>query len=237
VRRLYAAEIRALDEQIGRLVSAVRRRFPDTIVVFAADHGESLGEHGFYYDHGDYVYNASSRVPLAFVPPPGHPLRASGRRSGWVSLVDVAPTVFELAQREVPAAMAARMEGRSLVPALRGEPLPPRPVFTESGTSFFPYWVKRRQRNDVAGRFRAVTLGRFKLIWTPFLPEEEAFELYDVEADPHETRNLYRPDHPRVPELRRQLDAWLARAPGAETPPTLPTPAVQKALRALGYTE
>ena len=41
----------------------------DWLVVFTSDHGESLGEHNFYYDHGDYVYNATLKVPLGFIMP------------------------------------------------------------------------------------------------------------------------------------------------------------------------
>jgi arylsulfatase A-like enzyme len=237
IRRLYAGDIKMVDREIDRLVVAVRARFPRTVIVFAADHGESLGEHGYFFDHGDYAYNASSRVPLAFVLPPEHPWHGTGRRGGWVSLVDVAPTLLEVVGREPPPEMAVLFEGRSLAPSLRGEPLSPAPVFIESGASFFPELVQRRQRNDVEGRFRAVILGDWKLIWTPFLPESDAWELYDLEADPDEMRNLYRFDHPQVARLKPHLDAWLAVASlGAAPAPPL-THADREALRKLGYIE
>jgi arylsulfatase A-like enzyme len=225
------------DQQIGRLVRAVRARFPRTVIVFAADHGESLGEHGFYFDHGDYVYNAASRVPLAFVFPPDHPLHGSGRRRGWVSLVDVAPTLFDVVGLEPPPEMAVLFEGRSLAPSLRGESLPPAPVFIESGTSFFPELVQRRLHNSVEGRFRAVILADWKLIWTPFLPDSDAWELYDLDADPDETRNLYRSDHPQVAGLKAHLEGWLARAPLGSAPARPLTHEDREALRKLGYIE
>jgi arylsulfatase A-like enzyme/tetratricopeptide (TPR) repeat protein len=237
IRRLYAGDIRMVDREIGRLVEAVRSRFPRTVIVFTADHGESLGEHDFYFDHGDYVYNASSRVPLGFVLPAEHPWHGAGRRSGWVSLVDVAPTIFDVVGREPPPEMSVLFEGRSLAPSLRGEPIPTKPVFSESGTSFFPDLVRRRQRNDVAGRFRAVTLGDWKLIWTPFLPAAEAFELYDLAHDADETRNLYRPDHPQVARLEQHLKTWLAGAVESAAPARSLTPEDREALRKLGYVE
>jgi arylsulfatase A-like enzyme len=237
IQRLYAGDIKMVDNEIGRLVAAVRARFPRTVIVFTADHGESLGEHGFYFDHGDYAYNASSRVPLAFVLPREHPWYGTGRRGGWVSLVDVAPTLFEVVGREPPPEMAVLFEGRSLAPSLRGEPLPHAPVFIESGTSFFPELVHRRQRNDVEGRFRAVTLGDWKLIWTPFLPDSEAWELYDLGADPDETRNLYRSDHPQLARLKPHLDAWLAVTSLAAAPAPPLTHEDREALRKLGYIE
>lgn len=235
IRRLYAGDIKMVDQQIGRLVDAVRARFPRTVIVFAADHGESLGEHGFYFDHGDYVYNAASRVPLAFVLPPDHPLHGSGRRSGWVSLVDVAPTLFDVAGVEPPPEMAVLFEGRSLAPSLRGEPLPPAPVFIESGRSFFPELVQRRLRNTVEGRFRAVTFENWKLIWTPFQPDSDAWELYDLAADPDETTNLYRSDHPQVARLKAQLEQWLASDSIGSAP--APTAEDRNALKQLGYIE
>ena len=83
--------------QVGRTVAAARERFgDDLLIVFTADHGESLGEHDFYYDHGDYVYNARTGVPLGFVLPPKHRYAGFGRCPGWVSLVDVAPTILSL---------------------------------------------------------------------------------------------------------------------------------------------
>jgi len=237
IRRLYAGDIKMTDQQICRLVGAVRARFPRTVIVFTADHGESLGEHGFYFDHGDYVYNAASHVPLAFVFPPDHPLHGSGRRSGWVSLVDVAPTLFEVVDLEPPPEMAVLFEGRSLAPSLRGESSPPAPVFIESGTSFFPNLVQRRQSNSVEGRFRAVTLANWKLIWTPFLPDPDAWELYDLGADPDETRNLYRSDHPQVAGLKAHLDGWLAADSLGSAAAAPLTDEDREALRKLGYIE
>ena len=97
VRRLYAADIRHTDDQIRRLVHGLHTRLgPDWLIAFTADHGESLGEHDYFYDHGEYVYNAGLHVPLAIVPAAGDPLAGAGRVDAWVSLVDVAPTLAEL---------------------------------------------------------------------------------------------------------------------------------------------
>ncbi|MGB6361524.1 MAG: sulfatase, partial [Thermoanaerobaculia bacterium] len=193
IRRLYAADIRFFDNQVGRLVDGARARYGDTlIIVFAADHGESLGEHDYFFDHGDYTYNAGLQIPLAIVLPSKHPLHSSGRCPGWVSLVDVAPTLFDLLGREAPETVGRQMEGRSLMRCLEGESLETRPVFAESGHSFYFDHVNRRVRNDVAGRFRAVILDGWKLVLTPFLPDEEAWELFDLHRDPHEEENLFR---------------------------------------------
>jgi arylsulfatase A-like enzyme len=204
-------------------------------LVFTADHGESLGEHGYYWEHGDYVYEGTVRVPLAFVPAEGDPLRRAARHREWVSLVDVAPTLVELFDLPVPYDLAYEIEGRSLAPALRGEPLAPRPVFAESDQSYHPEEIAGRVRFDVAGRFRAVWTDRWKLVWTPFQAPEREFALYDLAADPGETRNLWRPDHPELPALRQQLAGWL-RASDDQTRTALDAHDVE-ILRSLGYVE
>ncbi len=239
VRRLYAAEIGTLDPAIERLVKGYRAALgDDLLIIFSADHGESLGEHDFYFDHGDYVYNASARIPLAIVLPRSHPLHGSGRCAGWVSLVDVVPTLMELLGREIPPRMRPQLEGRSLVDCLAGRPLPVKPVFVESGHAYFPKLVARRVRFDVAGRFRAVIRGDWKLIWTPFQAEGLEWALFNLKDDPHETRDVYAPDHPELAPLRGALDEWVRRQDSAEiAAPRAISEEDREALGALGYTE
>jgi len=239
IRRLYAASIRSWDDELERVVRTANQVWGDDwVLVFTADHGESLGEHDYYWDHGDYVYNAGTRIPLAIRLPPSHPWHGARRCSEWVSLVDVTPTLVELLGLTVPPAFAAQLEGRSLVPCLRGEPLPEQPVFAESGHSYFPDLVRRRVRHDISGRFRAVVRGDWKLIWTPYRPGDDAYELYDVRNDPAETQNLYDPKHPAAAQLEGDLRSWLARAEGEPTPPEESVdPRDLEALRAMGYIE
>jgi arylsulfatase A-like enzyme len=120
------------------------------------------------------------------------------------------------------------------VPVLRGEPLEARPAFAECGVAYFPRDVRRRVRFDVAGRLRSVTDGNWKLIWTPGLDEETAYELYDLATDPNETHNLFAPDHPQVPRLRSLLRQWLR---GMDDETRAPDERDLEALRALGYIE
>jgi arylsulfatase A-like enzyme len=220
VRRLYAADIRKTDDAIRTLVESLRERFgADWTIVFSADHGEDLGEKPFFYfDHGDYLYEGSLRVPLAIVLPPFDPLHRAGVVDDWASLIDVTPTLIELLglQRDD----GAPLEGRSLVPALRGKPLPPRPLFAESGMSFYEASVRRRVDFGVRGRFRAVVRGNWKLIFTPGRAGgDAAFELYDLANDPGEQRDRFRPDHPALPELALELETWLRRTKRPEHAP------------------
>ena len=196
VRRLYAASIRSFDDEVGKLVRRLRvRSSGNLIIVFTADHGESLGEHDYFWDHGEYVYNAGLRVPLAFVLPKTHPLHGSGRCSGWVSLLDVVPTLFELLGPRIGESMTEQIEGRSITPCMRGEALPPEPQFAESGQSLFPHLVQKRVRNDFEGRLRSVVMKDWKLVWNPFQTSTREWELYDLSIDPHEKHNFYTPGH------------------------------------------
>jgi arylsulfatase A-like enzyme len=234
VRRLYAGDVRRVDDAIAELLGWTWRKLGDDwLVVLTADHGESLGEHDFYFDHGEYVYNPSLRVPLAFVFPASDPLRGPGRREDWVSLVDVFPTLAELLDLPCEASAGCRPEGRSLVPLLRGEEGAPATLYAENGRSRSPELVRRRVRGDLSGRFRAVIDGGWKLIFTPGR-DSDAYELFDLEADPGEERNLYRPEHPEAVRLAALLRAFGEDGPRGEA--TL-SEADLEALRALGYIE
>ena len=108
---------------MARLMDGLRTRLGDDwLIVFAADHGESLGEHGFFYDHGDYVYNASLRVLLVFALPPDDPRARPEVVEDWVSLVDVLPTLAALLDLDLDPALTGQIEGRSLSNYLEGGP-------------------------------------------------------------------------------------------------------------------
>jgi choline-sulfatase len=235
IRRLYAADIMNLDREVARLLAGIRsKRGEEWIIIFTSDHGESLGEHDFFFDHGDYVYNAASAIPLGFFLPDSHPLHGSGRCDGWVSVVDVAPTLYELLGMEPTAEMHSQIEGHSLVPCMRGDLLTPAPVFIESGHSFFPKLVNRRVKNDVTGRFRAIVFGDWKLIWTPHLSDDEAWEFYYLRDDPEETLDLYNASLPEVQWLKQQLTNWMEKGSMDKIGEGYSEDDV-KALRSLGY--
>ena len=115
----YDGEIAYTDAQIGLLLDTVEELgfMSDSLIVFTADHGEALGEHDFYLEHGLHPYNATSWVPLVVywpgVPEPG--LRVAYP----VALVNLLPTVIDLMDwgldREPPFSRT------SLVPVLRGD--------------------------------------------------------------------------------------------------------------------
>jgi arylsulfatase len=102
----YDGEVSALDEQIGRLLAGVEARglLEDAVIVFTADHGESLGEDDYWFQHGEYVSDPLVRVPL-MLRVPG---RTPARRGDLCSLVDVFPTLLHLAGPTAPGGYRGR---------------------------------------------------------------------------------------------------------------------------------
>ena len=126
LRSLYRAEVAYLDSELRRLEAGLRTLGlwnDDTIFVFAADHGEQIGEHG-EFEHGD-VHAENVHVPF-WIQAPGVEPRSI---EDVVRLLDLTPTLLALlGQPPLPGA-----EGRSLVPLLRGGSLPALPAFTDHG--------------------------------------------------------------------------------------------------------
>jgi len=180
IRGLYLGNLAYADSLVGEILGMLD---PKTIVIVTADHGEALFEHGFL-GHNTQLYEESIRVPLLVRAPEFAPRRVSD----LVELIDVTPTILELAGlASVPE--VSGFQGRSLVPALAGSSFS-KPKLAFSRT----LWAKPRY--SVRGE-------RFKLIWDS---RTGASELYDLESDPKERATL----ESRVREgyLRQELFLW-----------------------------
>ncbi len=210
----YDGEVAATDAQVGRLLASLEAsgRLASTIVVVVGDHGEMLGEHG-EQQHGFFVYDAAVRIPL-IVAGPDVPARAVREQ---VRIVDVMPTILDLVGAEVPAAV----QGTSLVPMGRGEPL--------DLLAFSETWYPRYHYGW--SELTAVRDGRFKFIAAP------RRELYDIQADPGELKDLSA-ENPRMADaLERGLRDMAGKTAAQAVPqqPRAVDPAVEQQLRALGY--
>jgi choline-sulfatase len=206
----YAGEIAFADTQMARLVAALGSRglTRRTAMIVAGDHGESLGEHG-EDAHGLFVYQSTLHVPL-IVSGPGFAIR---RVAEPVSLVDVMPTVLDLAG--VPSADS---DGVSLTRAVSGRRLPERTIYAES---FFP-------RRFGWSELRSIRDGRFKLIAAP------RPELYDLDADPFEQQNLYRERSILARALEARLTPDSAAGPSIGAQMAVDA-SVRERLASLGY--
>jgi len=174
----YRASVSFVDDQVGRVLGALERLglADDTIVVFTSDHGYHLGEHGLWQKMS--LFEESARVPLVIAAPGG----ARGVREHTVELIDLLPTLCELAGVAVPPGV----DGRSLVPLVAGDGdpagFPDRPAFTE---------VTRGGGKNPAGGGRSVRRGRWRYTqWHDAEGTTTGRQLYDHDTDPHELVNL-----------------------------------------------
>jgi arylsulfatase A-like enzyme len=221
----YDAGIFSADRMIGELLDAARRIgvLDDTIVVVVGDHGESLGEHNYYFEHGRFPYDEVVRVPLLIRPPGGVAMKRIARP---VASFAIGPTVLDML--DIPA--PADMEAHSLRNVIDDVPAQ-LPVFTEAGYA----------RDYVL----SVRRGTWKLTHVPdrftrSLMRGTEYELYDLEKDPAELVELHDSRPEMVNDLRSELEAWAApwreAAYGSGSPqPQVVDQEVIDGLRALGY--
>lgn len=207
----YDNEVAFTDAQLSMLFDRLRSagQLDHTLIVLLADHGESLGEHG-EATHGLFAYNATLHIPLIV----SGPSLAHQVVETPVAQMDVMPTILELLDLETPAPI----DGRSLLPAIRGESAPARPIYFEAlDASLTRNWAP----------LTGIIDGEWKYV---DLPEAE---LYDLAHDPGETRNLIARDAPRAAALQQAL----ARTPGGQAVarPSPLDPDAAARLRALGY--
>jgi arylsulfatase A-like enzyme/Flp pilus assembly protein TadD len=210
----YDAEIAATDVQVGRLLADLDAsgRLDRTLVVVVGDHGEMLGEHG-EQQHGFFIYDAAVRIPLLMAGP-GIP---AGVVSDQVRIVDVMPTILELAGADRPA----EVQGASLVPLARREPL--------DLVALVETWYPRYHYGW--SELTSVRDGRYKFIAAP------RRELYDVQADPRELNDIAASNARVADAMERALGELSARMAAGASPPQARAvdPEVEQRLRALGY--
>lgn len=226
LHKLYLAAIRAMDRRIGDLVNTLRRagRWENTLLVITSDHGQAFGEHGALF-HMLRVDEPLLRVPL-WVRFPGSEF--AGREvEKWVSLVDVAPTLYEAAGVPAPASLS----GRSLRPnrpSLEAE----RPVLAmadglgpEQAST-----LSARRKQEVDHVLVAAYQGRLKVVHDLQTGGTRAF---DIVSDPGERHNVWRSTGADLRPLER-LAHEVALALNGQKPVRMDA-STQARLRSWGY--
>lgn len=190
----HAATVEAVDDNVGRIVAALARLklSEDTVVIFTSDNGGTQQYTPPLNGGKGQLYEGGIRVPLV-VSWPGV-VRPGGTSDIPVASIDLYPTLLELAGERRAAGGA--LDGMSLAPLLRGGKQPTRPrLFWH-----FPCYVGK------ATPASAVREGRFKLI--EFFEDGGHVELYDLEADPGEQRNLAESMPDKAATLTKTLHEW-----------------------------
>jgi arylsulfatase A-like enzyme len=205
---VYAAMLEQLDTAIGRVLSALDRRglTDRTVVIFTSDNGGLSTSEGHPTSNvplragKGWLYEGGIRTPWL--------IRAPGVASPGstcnvpVITNDLYPTVLQLAG--VPLPTDTSLDGQSLVPLLKGQPLPPRTL----------YWHYPHYGNQGGAPAGAIRMGEWKLIeWY----EDGRHELFELALDPSEKRNLASEQRARAEAMAALLDAWRAEV-GAKMP-------------------
>lgn len=214
----YDGEIAYADSQLARVMAYLKRQglYDRTLIIFASDHGESLGDHG-EKEHGFFVYQSTLHVPLVVKPPAASRI-SPHRVAEPVQIMAIAPTI--LATLELKDPIEKQFETGGLLadkPSASG-PL----VYSESFYSFSSFgWAP----------LRTIQSGTYQYIEAP------KPELYDLRNDPAEARNLITEQKATASVLGQQLKDLVALyAPEVRSANTsqLSAEAAEK-LRSLGY--
>lgn len=190
----YYAGVSYVDAQIGKVLDALEREglADNTIVVLWGDHGFHLGDHGIWTKHTNF--EQAVHLPLIFAGPgTGTPGSAPGQLA---ETVDIYPTLTKLTGIALPAAMQP-IDGADLTPVLR-----------DPAKRVRPYAYHAFNRPGRIGQ--AIRTERYRLIrWTQEATGQRAYELYDMQGDPGETKNVADVQ----PKVRARLEAMLDAQP------------------------
>ncbi len=186
LRARYDEFIRYCDKQFEEFIYQLtaRNTLKNTVVILSSDHGESF-EHGYITHDGKHLYEQVTHLPLIIKEP--------GQTEGQIindlaEQIDIPATILGLADIPVPS----WMEGRSLVPLMRGKDLPPRPAFSMA------LQRNRSRGHQITNGTIAVWEGNYKLIH--YLEEKKSL-LFNLKRDPDELNNLFDKD----PEVGQRL--------------------------------
>jgi arylsulfatase A-like enzyme len=191
----YDGEIAFADYMIGELMRQLKTMglFDKTLVVVSSDHGEDMGEHDFYFSHGNTLYEPAIRIPLILCLGPELPKKTAVPVQ--VSSLDIVPTILDIIGIAQPRTMA----GKSLMPLCKGKNTRMREeAFSYTGRDFTSGGVRRSQP-----RKYSVRTERWKLI-----DKIRGTELYDLKNDPEERKNVIGEHAPEFEVLRKKLLRW-----------------------------
>jgi arylsulfatase A-like enzyme/Flp pilus assembly protein TadD len=242
----YDGAIAYADHELGNLMAWLKQNhlYDSSLIVALSDHGESLGEHG-EDEHGFFVYNATVHIPLIVKPPAGSGITADRRRDP-VETTSVAPTLLQLAGVHGSISPVDLIYAQFQSHALLGTRLGTRSG-NMSGKLSDTMLDKNQAASQTENLAYSETFYPFSSFgWSPLHAlESERFhfidapkpELYDLEIDPGETRNIAAGQPATVAVLQEKMQAFLAHNPFTRQDAGAGnlTPDAQEKLRALGY--
>jgi arylsulfatase A-like enzyme len=191
-KEAYDGEIAYADSALGNLIAFLKKTgaYPNAIIVVVGDHGEGLGEHG-EETHGLFLYDSTLHVPMI--------LKMAGTAQHGVAIdaqvrtTDILPTILSLTNIPAPA----ELNGESMAPLIQRADVPAHDVFAETDYPLRFGWAP----------LKALRAGNAKLIAAP------RPELYNLETDPAELKNLYSPENAQGLSMQAELAKWRTKIP------------------------
>lgn len=195
----YFSAVKFVDSQIGRLISRLRSLsiLNRTLIIITSDHGESLTEHGIFFDHHG-LYDVSLHVPLIFYSP--HFSR-SIIVEALVQHVDILPTILDVLEI---SESTLSFDGRSMLPLISGEKTSIRSsIYAEETYTETKMAVRTKDFKYIEGPSEEKAVCRYCNIIHGGVEE-----LYNLNKDPEETQNLVQEEVDLKREMQRRLNEW-----------------------------
>jgi len=181
----YDGEIRHTDDQIGRLLQALKKQGleKNTIIIVNSDHGEAMGEHNRYFCHANSLYDELIKIPLIIK---WMDRISSGIKSNTqVSSIDIMPTILDV----LGIAKYKFMQGHSLAPLLIGQ------KYTFPEFAYSEFWERKSIRTQ-----------EWKLIYDS---KNKRYELYNLKNDPAELNDISAVEQTQFKFLKQKLDGYM----------------------------
>lgn len=233
---LHHGEIEYADAQAGRLFELLKARgeFDDALVIVTSDHGEELGEHDVFFDHGATLYDTELHVPLIVKWPQSRGV-APKRIATQVRSLDIAPTVFDVAGVKPSYTLSGTALGELVGASTTAAADRPAYSFSDLPGNASGYEFDARAISLRHGGFKLIWNSEF---WIDSERREEAWQLFDLAKDAREVQNLLAhepaPTDEHLQKMREALQSWIELTNEQDGPRELSEEA-REGLKATGY--
>ncbi|MBN1551931.1 sulfatase [bacterium] len=225
----YDGEIASVDRMIEKLLRSYDALglMDDSLVIVTGDHGESLGEHNYYFSHGDHLYDASLRIPFITVLP--HKVPERSVLTEQITICDIMPTILGLLNT---ASIETSLDGRDLSEFIMGQSHFTKTwAYGETGAGIYTQ-AHIPPDSNIRKKMRSLRTPHEKVI----LNTQGNHIYYNLDEDPGENNPIHNDNSLKSTELSRMLEQYIRKVdPPNRHPPRLPELDTLEQLHSLGY--